>query len=139
MNSNSILQWWVAAEFITVMSAASAEEHAHPLTMSSTEPPAILSVAQPLPEPLAHGAVVLPFSTEHLKIVPVYGAAATTVAPRIGHLHITVDDSQWHWVHSTNEPIVIQGLSHGTHKLTLELADPAHRKLDLKEITFAIP
>ncbi len=41
-----------------------------------SEPPAILYVDPPLPGPTLFRTVVIPYRTEHLRIVPVYGAAA---------------------------------------------------------------
>lgn len=106
---------------------------------STNEPAAKLSLEGPLAGPLARGIVLVPFHTEYLKIVPVYGEAALGVTPRIGHLHVTVDHGSWHWVHANNEPIVLNGLSHGAHQLTVELADANHHRLDLKEVEFIIP
>jgi hypothetical protein len=103
------------------------------------EPEAQLQVDAPLAAPLTRGVVVVPFHTEHLKIVPVYGVAALGIVPRIGHLHISVDHSSWHWLHSSEEPIVIQGLSRGPHQLTVELADANHHRLTVREIDFTIP
>jgi hypothetical protein len=49
----------------------------------------------PLPEGLAQGVFWAQYRVENLRIVPVFGAAAVDVSPRIGHLHITVDDLRW--------------------------------------------
>jgi Family of unknown function (DUF6130) len=49
----------------------------------------------PLEEPLMHGRVVIQYRAENLRIVPVFGPAALAVSPRIGHIHVTVDDSPW--------------------------------------------
>jgi len=117
-----------------------ADDHgAHSGAAISAEPAAALLVEAPLAAPLARGLVVVPFHTSHLKVVPVYGAAALAVVPRIGHLHVSVDHSSWHWLHSSDEPIVIQGLSHGTHQLTLELVDANHHQLAVRELDFTIP
>jgi hypothetical protein len=88
---------------------------------------------------LAKGAVVLPFRLENMKLMPLYGETALSVTPRVGHLHVTVDDASWHWVHSDNEPIVVQGLAAGAHHLTLELADPIHHVIESKTVSFEIP
>ena len=40
------------------------------------------------------------YRTENLRVVPVFGKGALDVSPRIGHLHITVDDAPWHFVDS---------------------------------------
>ena len=33
-----------------------------------------------------------------MRIVPVFGKGALDVSPRIGHVHISVDDAPWHFV-----------------------------------------
>ena len=61
------------------------------------EPAPRLIVEPPLPGPLARGVVFIPYRVENLRILPVGGAAARNVSPRVGHLHITVDDLPWQW------------------------------------------
>lgn len=119
--------------------AQGSESHAPATPQGTAEPSARLVVDAVLPGPLANGAVVLPFRLENMKIIPLYGETALGVTPRIGHLHVTVDDAAWHWVHSDNEPIVVQGLAAGAHHLTLELADPTHHVIDSKTVSFEIP
>jgi hypothetical protein len=105
----------------------------------ASQPPARLVVDAPLPESLAKGLVVLRYRTENLRIVPVYGPAALTVSPRIGHLHVTLDDAPWHWVDASGEPLIVQGLPPGPHKLLVELADPTHTVVDAATVEFEIP
>src|SRR5689334_12642009 len=59
------------------------------------QPPAKIVVDPPKPELLAKGVALVPFRTENLQIVPVFGPAAAAVSPRIGHLHVTLDDAPW--------------------------------------------
>ena len=55
---------------------------------------------------------------ENVHIVPVFGAGALNVSPRVGHLHITVDDLPWHWADtSDNNTIDVVGLPPGQHKV----------------------
>jgi Family of unknown function (DUF6130) len=61
------------------------------------EPAPSLTVQPPLPGPLAQGVVFIPYRLENLRIVPVGGAAARDISPRVGHLHITLDDLPWQW------------------------------------------
>jgi hypothetical protein len=61
------------------------------------EPPAKVIIDPPRAEPLSRGVVFVPYRTENLQIVPVFGPAALAVSPRIGHIHVTVDDASWHW------------------------------------------
>jgi hypothetical protein len=103
------------------------------------QPAPRLIVDSPLPEQLARGYVVVRYRAENLRIMPVYGPAAVGVSPRIGHLHITVDDLPWHWLDASGEPISINGLPPGPHKMLLELQDPAHKLIDSVTVNFEIP
>jgi hypothetical protein len=83
--------------------------------------------------------VVIQYRAENLHIVPVYGPAALAVSPRIGHLHLTLDDLPWHWVDASNEPLTVVGLPPGPHKIRLELANANHMVLDTQVVTFVVP
>lgn len=108
-----------------------------PLT---SQPPPRLIVDSPLPELLALGrVVVIRYRTENLRILPVFGPVALAVSPRIGHLHVTVDDAAWHWVDASGEPLIITGLTPGPHKVLVELADPTHRVMDSTNVDFIVP
>lgn len=50
---------------------------------------------------------------ENARILTVFGAGALDVSPRIGHLHITVDDAPWHWVDASGEPLMAREASPG--------------------------
>ncbi len=104
------------------------------------EPAPKLIVDAPLPGPLARGAVLIPYRVENLRILPVLGAEALDVSPRIGHLHVTVDDLPWRWGDfSNNNTIVVVGLPPGQHKVLIELADPEHRIFAGQTVTFTVP
>ena len=105
----------------------------------ASEPPAKMIVDPPLPDALARGLVVIQYRTENLRIVPVYGPGALDVSPRIGHLHLTVDDGPWHWVDASGEPLIIQSLTPGPHRVLIELADPTHRVIDQVVVNLVIP
>lgn len=105
----------------------------------AAQPPARLVVDAPLAEPLSRSLVVVRYRTENLRIVPVYGPAALAVSPRIGHLHVTLDDAPWHWVDASGEPLTIQGLPPGRHMLLIELADPTHKVIYSATVEFEIP
>lgn len=105
----------------------------------ASQGPARLIVAPPLADTLARGLVVIQYRAENLRIVPIYGVAALAVTPRIGHLHVTVDDLPWHWVDASGEPLVIQLLPPGPHRVLLELADPTHHVIDSQVVTFEVP
>jgi hypothetical protein len=90
--------------------------------------------------PLAHGAVLIPYRVENLRILPVLAASALSVSPRVGHLHVTVDDLPWHWGDfSDSNTIVVVGLPRGQHKVLIELADPEHRIFTGQTVTFTVP
>src|ERR1700745_929396 len=74
------------------------------------EPPPRLIVDPPLPEALAQGRVFIQYRAENLRIVPVFGKGALEVSPRIGHIHITVDDVPWHFVDASGETLILVGL-----------------------------
>jgi hypothetical protein len=109
------------------------------LVAIENEPPARLIVDPPLPEPLASGRVYIQYRTENLRIVPVFGRGALGVSPRIGHIHITVDDASWHFVDASGETIVLVGLVPGPHKVLIELADPAHKVITSETLRFVVP
>ena len=110
-----------------------------PLVAIENEPPARLIVDPPLPEPLASGRVYIQYRTENLRVVPVFGKGALGVSPRIGHIHITVDDAPWHFVDASGETIILVGLKPGPHKVLIELADPTHKVITSETVTFAVP
>lgn len=106
----------------------------------ANEPAPKLTVAAPLPGPLARGAVLVPYKVENLRILPVLGAAADDVSPRVGHLHVTVDDLPWHWGEFSNDgTIVVVGLPAGPHKLLIELASPEHHIYSGQTVSFTVP
>lgn len=110
-----------------------------PLVTIDDEPPAKLIVDPPLPDELALGRVFIQYRAENLRIVPVFGRGALDVSPRIGHLHITVDDLPWHFIDASGETIVVVGLPPGEHRVLLELADPSHRVIASETVTFTVP
>ncbi len=100
-----------------------------------------LIVDAPLPGPLVRGAVLIPYRTENFRILPLFGEAASNVSPRVGHLHVTVDDAPWRWADTgggTNT-IVVVGLPPGPHKVKLELASPEHEIFTGQTVTFTVP
>lgn len=110
-----------------------------PQVQAAEAAPARLAVEAPLAGPLAHGAVVVPFHVDNLQIAPVYGNDAAKVVPRIGHLHLTLDNAPWHWVQASEDLIVIQGLEAGPHSLRVDLADARHQVLDSRTVGFTVP
>jgi hypothetical protein len=104
------------------------------------EPAPTLSVEPPLPGPLARGVVFIPYRVENLRIVPVGGAAAGKVSPRVGHLHITLDDLPWFWAdYGQSSTIILGGLPRGQHKLLIEVVDPEGKVFTGQTVTFYSP
>ncbi|HTI79129.1 MAG TPA: DUF6130 family protein [Acetobacteraceae bacterium] len=110
-----------------------------PVVAVENEPAPRLIVDQPLPEALARGVAVIPYRLENFRILPIVGAPALGVSPRVGHLHVTLDGLPWHWADFGNtNTIVVADLSPGRHSVRIELADPTHRVLTGKTVTFTV-
>jgi hypothetical protein len=105
----------------------------------ASEAPAKLVVYPPLAEPLARGVVIVQYRTENLRIIPLFGKAAVDVSPRVGHLHVTVDDRPGTWAHTSGDPIIVVGLKPGLHKMLIELADPSHKILGSEIVAVNVP
>ena len=120
--------------------ADSAQRQPLPFFAIENEAAPKLIADAPLAEPLARGVAIIQYRTENFRILPVFGASATDVSPRAGHLHVTIDDLPWHWadVSSTNA-IVVAGLPAGPHKVLIELADPDHHVLTGQTVQFTVP
>ena len=113
-----------------------------PYVETENEPPPKLIVDEPLPEGLAQGIVWIQWRVENLQVVPVFGKGAVNVSPRVGHLHVHVDDVGWWWADASGiNTIDIAGLSEGPHKVRLELVNPNHEPFpgQSKTVTFTIP
>lgn len=110
-----------------------------PLIAIEDEAPPKLIVDPPLPEPLSRGLVFIQYRTENLRVVPVFGKDALQVSPRIGHVHVTVDDAGWHFVDASGETLIVVGLKPGLHQVLIELADPTHRVITSKAVKFTLP
>jgi len=108
------------------------------LALDDEAPPRLI-VDPPLAEPLAAGRVFIQYRTENLRVLPVFGAGALDVSPRVGHVHITVDDATWHFIDASGETVVLVGLAPGPHRILFELADPTHRVIDSQTVRFTIP
>ena len=105
----------------------------------ATEPPAKIIIDAPAPERLARGVVFLEYRTQNLQVVPVYGPAAVAVSPRVGHIHVTVDDATWHWADASGNPVIINGLLPGSHKVLIQLVNADHQPIDERTVRLTIP
>ena len=114
---------------------------ATPLVAIQNEAAPRLVVDPPVPEQLALGRVFIQYRTENLRILPVFGNAALSVSPRIGHLHYYVDGQSWPIVDTSGETVVLVGLKPGPHTVRLELADATHTPISgaSQVVEFSIP
>jgi hypothetical protein len=129
----------------TVLAATASAQSARdivgpsPLVAIENEPPPKLIVDPPLAEQLAKGLVFIQYRTDNLRVVPVFGKGALEVSPRIGHVHVTVDDAPWHFVDANGETLIAVGLKPGPHKVLVEMVDPTHRVIDHQTVSFVVP
>lgn len=115
---------------------------ASPYVEIKNEPPPRLVVDPPIPEGLAQGIFWAQYRVENVRLVSVFGAGALQVSPRIGHLHVSVDDLPWVWVESSdNNTVDIGGLPPGKHKVKIELVDATHKVFpgQVVTLTFTVP
>jgi hypothetical protein len=115
---------------------------ASPYVAIENEPAPKLIVDPPLPEGLALGVFWAQYRVENVRIAQVFGAGALQISPRVGHLHINVDDLPWWWADaSDNNTIDIAGLPPGQHKVKIELVDASHKVFpgQVVTLTFTVP
>jgi len=98
-------------------------------------------VDPPVPDLLAQGIVWITWRAENVKIGPESGKDALNASPRVGHLHIHVDDLPWLWAHMSTVPIDVALLPPGPHKIRIELVNAIHQGVpeQSKTVTFIIP
>ena len=125
------------AEDPAIATGAVAQSTVFPI---ENEPSPRLIVEPPLPGPLAQGVVFIPYRVENLRILPLAGPAARTVSPRVGHLHITVDDLPWLWADfGQSNTIVLAGMPPGEHKVRIELVDAEGNVFTAHTVRFHSP
>jgi hypothetical protein len=131
-----------AAKAQTAKEAQTAKDILGPaavVPLREQQPPAKIIVDPPLAEPLSHGQAFIQYRAENLRIVPVFGPNALDVSPRIGHIHVIVDDAPWHWADASGEPLILVGLPAGPHKVQIILANAHHQPLDRATVEFVVP
>jgi len=135
---NLLLKTLAAVAACTVLAAgAFAQSSVVPI---NDEPAPRLTVEAPLPGPLARGVVFIPYRVENLRILPLGGAAASTVSPRVGHLHITIDDLPWFWAdYGQSNTIILGRMPPGQHKVLIEVVDPEGKVFTGQTVTFYLP
>jgi hypothetical protein len=128
----------LAAPQVSPRSAATEPQGPAGVPAADSPRPTIV-IDSPAPDATVRGPAIVVFRTENIRIMSVFvpgGADASSV--REGHLHVTVDSAEWHWVHASADPVVVSGLFPGQHTVRLELADRNHRPLDARTVTFTI-
>jgi len=104
------------------------------------EPAPELTVEAPLPGPLAQNVAYIPYRVENLRIMPLGGSAARNLSPRVGHLHITVDDLPWSWAdYGQSNTVILVGLQRGPHKVLIEVVDPEGAVFTKQTVSFDAP
>ena len=110
------------------------------IPLTTSEPPAKIVIYPPLAGPLAsRGVAIIQYCAQNLHLAPVFGEGALAVSPRVGHIHVRVDDASWVWADASGTPIILMGLLPGTHKVLIELNDANHHALDKGTVTFVVP
>jgi hypothetical protein len=110
------------------------------IPLTGTEPAAKIVIDPPLAEPLAsRGVVVISYCAENMRIAAVFGLGALAVSPRVGHIHVTVDEAAWHWADASGNPLILRGLPPGPHTVLIELVDANHQVVDQGTIRFDVP
>jgi hypothetical protein len=126
-----------AAACAVLATGASAQSTVVPI---DNEPAPRLIVQPPLPGPLARGVVYIPYQVENLRVLPLGGAAAGNVSPRVGHLHITIDDLPWFLAdYGQSNTIILGGMPRGQHKVLIEVVDPEGKVFTGQTVTFYAP
>jgi hypothetical protein len=115
---------------------------ATPYLEIKNEPAPKLIVDPPLPDLLDRGVVWIQWRVENVNIVPVFGQGALNVSPRVGHLHVHMDDMPWLWADASNiNTIDLAGVPPGPHKILIELVNANHEVFpgQAKTVTFTVP
>jgi hypothetical protein len=110
------------------------------IPLTGTEPAAKIVIDPPLAEPLAsRGVVVISYCAVNMRIAAVFGSGALAVSPRLGHIHVTVDEAAWHWADASGNPLILRGLPPGPHTVLIELVDANHQAVDKGTVRFDVP
>lgn len=129
----------IVAVVLLALSVASASD----VPKLTIETPSEGQTIQPIPGlgPVA----IIKFKTDNFKIESLdkgHGSMtdmATEEHPNHGHVHVTVDEGAWYFVHSDNDPIVLGGLSPGQHSAKLQLVGPNHMPVGTSQtVSFTI-
>lgn len=135
---NSLTRVLAAVSAMTVLVAGAVAQST--VVGADNEPAPRLTVLSPLPGPLAKGVVFIPYRLENLRILPIGGAIGRDISPRVGHLHITLDDLPWQWAdYGGSNTVILVGLSRGEHKVRIEVVDPEGHPFTEQTVKFTVP
>ena len=119
---------------------------ATPYAAIENEPsPKLIVDPTPLAAGLAQDIVWIQYRVQNVHIVPVFGTGALNVSPRVGHLHIHVDDLPWLWADASDlNTIDLAGVPPGQHKVLIELVNANHQVFPgcaacSQTVTFTVP
>ena len=115
---------------------------ASPYIGIENEPAPKLIVDPPVPEFLAQGIVWIQWRAENVHVVPVFGKGALNASPRVGHLHVQVDDLPWWWADPSGvNTIDLAGMPPGPHKIRIDLVNANHEVFpgQSKTVEYTIP
>jgi len=66
------------------------------IPLTGSEAPAKIVIHPPLPGRLvSRGVAIIEYCARNRHLVPVFSANALDVSPRIGHVHVKLDDAPW--------------------------------------------
>ena len=138
---NLVLKTLIAIAVGALVAAGARADQAASLVVPVTnEPLPRLFVEPPLAGPLASGVAYIAYRVENLRIMPIGGPAAPSVSPRVGHLHITVDDLPWQYAdYGQSNTIILVNLPRGEHKVLVEVVDPEGRVFTAQTLEFRSP
>jgi hypothetical protein len=122
--------------------SAKAVRGATPYIEIKNEAAPMLIVDPPLPDLLDRGVVWIQWRAENVHIVPVFGTGALNASPRVGHLHVHVDDLPWWWADPSNiNTIDLAGMPPGPHKIRIELVNANHEVFpgQSRTVAFTVP
>ena len=115
---------------------------ASPYIEIENEPAPRLIVDDVLPHLLDQGVVWIQWRVENVHIAPVFGKGALNASPRLGHLHVQVDDLPWWWADASDiNTIDLAGMPPGPHEIRIDLVNANHEVFpgQSKTVTFTIP
>ena len=115
---------------------------ASPYLEIKNEPAPKLIVDPPLPDLLDQGVVWIQWRAENVHIVPVFGKGALNASPRVGHLHVHMDDLPWLWADASDiNTVDLAGVPPGPHKILIELVNANHEVFpgQAKTVAFTVP